>query len=190
MKTKEFNTLNNKNLQKRYFGYESDSTQENGGIRVFRRKRYNPITDEYIQENNSFNNTNGNNIIKQMMNIDTLNKNEELIKEEINTDEEDNNIIKEEQIPINNNITINNYSTKGNNALSSFKKILISRGVKAIFRLQKMLSIYDRNSSGLISFDNFYTIFQSNYINIPLSDIKSIFSLFDKKKIKPMMNKK
>ena len=45
-----------------------------------------------------------------------------------------------------------------------------------------MLSIYDRKSTGLISFDNFYTIFQSNYINIPLSDIKSIFSLFDKNK--------
>ena len=42
-----------------------------------------------------------------------------------------------------------------------------------------MLSIYDRNNSGFISFDNFYTIFQSNYNNIPLSDIKSIFSLFE-----------
>ena len=42
-----------------------------------------------------------------------------------------------------------------------------------------MLSIYDRNSSGFISFDNFHTIFQSNYTSIPLEDIKSIFSLFE-----------
>jgi Ca2+-binding EF-hand superfamily protein len=42
-----------------------------------------------------------------------------------------------------------------------------------------MLSIYDRNHSGFISFDNFLTIFQAYYINFPISDIKSIFSLFD-----------
>jgi hypothetical protein len=42
-----------------------------------------------------------------------------------------------------------------------------------------MLSIYDRKHSGLISFDNFYAIFKAYYENIPLADIKSIFSLFD-----------
>ena len=46
-----------------------------------------------------------------------------------------------------------------------------------------MLSIYDRNHSCLISFDNVYTIFQTYYINIPLSDITAIFVLFDTTKI-------
>ena len=60
-----------------------------------------------------------------------------------------------------------------------FRKLLVSLGTKSIFRFQKMLSIYDRDNSGFISFENFYTIFQSNYIDIPLVDIKSIFGLFD-----------
>ena len=46
-----------------------------------------------------------------------------------------------------------------------------------------MLSIYDRNHSCLISFDIFYTTFQAYYVNIPLSDIKAIFALFDTTKI-------
>jgi Ca2+-binding EF-hand superfamily protein len=185
-KINEMNTLNNKNIQKRYFLYESDTPKDNGGIKIFKKRRYNPITDEYIKETNSFDNGNGNNVIKKMINdvTESINinpqQNEEIIKEEINEEQNDNNTLNE-QIPLN-NIHINNYSTKGNNALLAFKKILISRGIKGIFRFQKMLSIYDRKSTGLISFDNFYTIFQSNYINIPLSDIKSIFSLFDKNK--------
>ena len=185
-KINEMNTLNNKNIQKRYFLYESDAPKDNGGIKIFKKRRYNPITDEYIKETNSFDNGNGNNVIKKMINdvTESINinpqQNEEIIKEEINEEQNDNNTLNE-QIPLN-NIHINNYSTKGNNALLAFKKILISRGIKGIFRFQKMLSIYDRKSTGLISFDNFYTIFQSNYINIPLSDIKSIFSLFDKNK--------
>ena len=185
-KINEMNTLNNKNIQKRYFLYESDAPKDNGGIKIFKKRRYNPITDEYIKETNSFDNGNGNNVIKKMINdvTESINinpqHNEEIIKEEINEEQNDNNTLNE-QIPLN-NIHINNYSTKGNNALLAFKKILISRGIKGIFRFQKMLSIYDRKSTGLISFDNFYTIFQSNYINIPLSDIKSIFSLFDKNK--------
>ena len=185
-KINEMNTLNNKNIQKRYFLYESDAPKDNGGIKIFKKRRYNPITDEYIKETNSFDNGNGNNVIKKMINdvTESINinpqQNEEIIKEEINEEQNANNTLNE-QIPLN-NIHINNYSTKGNNALLAFKKILISRGIKGIFRFQKMLSIYDRKSTGLISFDNFYTIFQSNYINIPLSDIKSIFSLFDKNK--------
>ena len=185
-KINEMNTLNNKNIQKRYFLYESDAPKDNGGIKIFKKRRYNPITDEYIKETNSFDNGNGNNVIKKMINdvTESINinpqQNEEIIKEEINEEQNDNNTLNE-QIPLN-NIHINNYSTKGNNALLAFKKILISRGIKGIFRFQKMLSIYDRKSTGLISFDNFYTIFQSNYINIHLSDIKSIFSLFDKNK--------
>ena len=185
-KINEMNTLNNKNIQKRYFLYESDAPKDNGGIKIFKKRRYNPITDEYIKETNSFDNGNGNNVIKKMINdvTESINinpqQNEEIIKEEINEEQNDNNTLNE-QIPLN-NIHINNYSTKGNNALLAFKKILISRGIKGIFRFQKMLSIYDRKNTGLISFDNFYTIFQSNYINIPLSDIKSIFSLFDKNK--------
>ena len=106
-------------------------------------------------------------------------KGEELIKEEILPDENN----KDEQNKEKNNIfhfnSFNNNNIKENESLSKFRQLLISQGTKGIFRFQKMLSIYDRNSSGYISFDNFHTIFQSNYTSIPLEDIKSIFSLFE-----------
>ena len=177
-----FNTLNTNNNEspKKYFLYESDDIKENYGIRVFKKKRYNPITDEFIQESNSFNN--GYNAINKIINNDQKipkEKEEELIKEEIGNED---NILKEKETKEKKNIfhfnSFNN-NIKENESLIKFRQLLISQGTKAIFHLQKMLSIYDRNSSGYISFDNFYTIFQSNYTDIPLSDIKSMFSLFE-----------
>ena len=177
-----FSTLNKNKVKspKKYFLYESENTKENHGIRVFKKKRYNPITDEFIQESNSFNN--GYNTIKikknEQINLNEK-KQEELIKEEILPEES----IKEEENKEKKNIfhfnSFNNSNIKENESLLKFRQILISQGIKGIFHFQKMLSIYDRNSSGFISFDNFYTIFQTNYTSIPLSDIKSIFSLFE-----------
>jgi hypothetical protein len=91
-----FSTLNKNKVKspKKYFLYESENTKENHGIRVFKKKRYNPITDEFIQESNSFNN--GYNTIKikknEQMNLNEK-KQEELIKEEILPEES----IKEEE---------------------------------------------------------------------------------------------
>ena len=184
-----FSTLNNNNINnnnikntKKYFLYESSNPKENKGIRIFKKIRYNPITDVYIKESNSFNNgyTNINNIInnKEKTKSDNENENEELIKEEINIEEEK-EPKKNKNILYNFINSYNNNSLKENEALIKFRNILISQGVKGIFKFQKLLSIYDRNNSGLISFDNFLTIFQSNYINVSISDIKLIFSLFD-----------
>ena len=175
---KIFNTVNNNiNSQKKYFLYESDNAKDNYGIKVYQKKRrYNPITDEYIQENNSFNKGN-NKIVNDILNNNNKEK-EELIKEEINK-EEDNNT----NINIKNNFksfNYNNYTNiKENDSLIKFRHLLISQGAQGIFHFQKMLIIYDRNNSGYISFDNFLTIFQSNYANFSLSDIKSIFASFE-----------
>lgn len=171
-----FNTLNNNNItkSKRYFGQESDNIKENNGKKIFKKKRYNPITDEFIQENNSFNT--GHNIVNDLIKKDQIKKeNEILIKEEINPEIEEYNT-KNKKIY---NFNTFNSKIKENESLVKFRKLLVSLGTKSIFRFQKMLSIYDRDNSGFISFDNFYTIFQSNYIDIPLVDIKSIFGLFD-----------
>ena len=171
-----FNTLNNNKItnSKRYFGQESDNIKENNGKRIFKKKRYNPITDEFIQENNSFNT--GHNIVNDLIKKDQIKKeNEILIKEEINPEIEEYNT-KNKKIY---NFNTFNSKIKENESLVKFRKLLVSLGTKSIFRFQKMLSIYDRDNSGFISFDNFYTIFQSNYIDIPLMDIKSIFGLFD-----------
>ena len=171
-----FNTLNNNKItnSKRYFGQESDNIKENNGKRIFKKKRYNPITDEFIQENNSFNT--GHNIVNDLIKKDQIKKeNEILIKEEINPEIEEYNT-KNKKIY---NFNTFNSKIKENETLVKFRKLLVSLGTKSIFRFQKMLSIYDRDNSGFISFENFYTIFQSNYIDIPLVDIKSIFGLFD-----------
>ena len=171
-----FNTLNNNKItnSKRYFGQESDNIKENNGKKIFKKKRYNPITDEFIQENNSFNT--GHNIVNDLIKKDQIKKdNEILIKEEINPEIEEYNI-KNKKIY---NFNTFNSKIKENESLVKFRKLLVSLGTKSIFRFQKMLSIYDRDNSGFISFENFYTIFQSNYIDIPLVDIKSIFGLFD-----------
>ena len=171
-----FNTLNNNKItnSKRYFGQESDNIKENNGKKIFKKKRYNPITDEFIQENNSFNT--GHNIVNDLIKKDQIKKdNEILIKEEINPEIEEYNT-KNKKIY---NFNTFNSKIKENESLVKFRKLLVSLGIKSIFRFQKMLSIYDRDNSGFISFDNFYTIFQSNYIDIPLVDIKSIFGLFD-----------
>ena len=171
-----FNTLNNNKItnSKRYFGQESDNIKENNGKKIFKKKRYNPITDEFIQENNSFNT--GHNIVNDLIKKDQIKKeNEILIKEEINPEIEEYNT-KNKKIY---NFNTFNSKIKENESLVKFRKLLVSLGTKSIFRFQKMLSIYDRDNSGFISFDNFYTIFQSNYIDIPLVDIKSIFGLFD-----------
>ena len=171
-----FNTLNNNKItnSKRYFGQESDNIKENNGKRIFKKKRYNPITDEFIQENNSFNT--GHNIVNDLIKKDQIKKeNEILIKEEINPEIEEYNT-KNKKIY---NFNTFNSKIKENESLVKFRKLLVSLGIKSIFRFQKLLSIYDRDNSGFISFENFYTIFQSNYIDIPLVDIKSIFGLFD-----------
>ena len=208
------NIINGKTEQKKYFNYESDKAPDYKGIKVFKTKRYNPITDEYIQENND-NSVNNNTILNlknqeiqnkiqtpknnQYTNNKIRQKNSENsnidLKEKINSKEikeKNDNIInenfnqKETELinDENNNITAFNINQKNNKlkenkSLIQFRNLLISRGNKSIFRFQRMLSIYDRNHSGLISFDNFYTIFQAYYINFSLSDIKLLFSLFD-----------
>jgi Ca2+-binding EF-hand superfamily protein len=199
------NTLPIKNIKgaqrspDKYFNYESRKTPQYKGKKIFKAQRYNPITDEYIQENINENNmTESTNVLVVQNNIQTPNNNlykasnynksinqNNYIKEEFGTSPE----IKENDINNKNEGVIQkesenqnqnqNYNLKENNSLIKFRNILKSQGTKSIFRFQRMLSIYDRKHSGLISFDNFYNIFKAYYANIPLEDIKSIFSLFD-----------
>ena len=206
--------LNDTINQKKFFNYESREPSGNKGIKVFKlKKRYNPITDEYMQSDDIDNNSVNSNIISQeiqkkistpqnnlyinnnynqnnsqnnYINNYIQENNDSQFNKENNNNNENNNMQEDNEINNNNldennnslNIQPNN-SLKENNSLIKFRNMLISRGNKSIFRLQRMLSIYDRNHSGLISFDNFYTIFQAYYVNFPISDIKSIFSLFD-----------
>ena len=208
--TVSFTKINNTNKDnKKYFNYESRKTPQYKGIKVYKTKSYNPITDVYIINNDNDTNANTNSInsITQDIiykietpknnlysNYNKYNKsnsqNDNIIKVEENSANNNikENIINDGDNEINNNLeekNVNNINMhqncelKENSSLILFRKLLISRGIKSIFLFQRMLSIYDRDHSGLISFDNFYTIFQAYYINFPISDTKSIFSLFD-----------
>ena len=179
----------------KYCNYESRKTPQYKGIKAFKAQSHNPITDPYIQENNNEKNMsdNSNEMVIQN-NIQTPNNNlyirsnytqnnnqNNYIKEEIETiPENKENDINDQNEKINQNeIENQNNKLKENSSLIKFRNVIISQGAKSIFRFQRMLSIYDRKHSGLISFDNFYSIFKAYYENIPLADIKAIFSLFD-----------
>ena len=181
----------------KYFNYESRKTPQYKGKKIFKSQRYNPITDEYIQETINENNmTESTNVLVVQNNIQTPNNNL-YIRGNYNQNNNQNNYIKEEigTLPENKENVINNKNEEANqketenpnqnlnenSSLTKFRNILKSQGTKSIFRFQRMLSIYDRKHSGLISFDNFYNIFKAYYSNISLADIKSIFSLFESK---------
>ena len=195
------NPIKNTNIIRKspdkYFNYESRKTPQYKGKKIFKSQRYNPITDEYIQETINENNmTESTNVLVVQNNIQTPNNNL-YIRGNYNQNNNQNNYIKEEigTLPENKENVINNknegaiqketenpnQNLNENSSLTKFRNILKSQGTKSIFRFQRMLSIYDRKHSGLISFDNFYNIFKAYYSNISLADIKSIFSLFESK---------
>ena len=179
----------------KFCNYESRKTPQYKGIKVFKTQRHNPITDPYNQENiNEKNMSENSNVLVIENNIQAPSNNlyiknnynqsnsqNNYIKEEIGSEPEnkENEVIDQNEEINQNEIENQNNSLKENSSLIKFRNVLITQGTKSIFRFQRMLSIYDRKHSGLISFDNFYSIFKAYYENIPLADIKSIFSLFD-----------
>ena len=141
------------------------------------KRRYNPILDEYYPENPITNNNeninkdinSNNNLLtnnyqrnanQNTNNISILNSNDLLNKKNINSDTNNSN---------NNNLS----------PLTNLRNIIISRGPKSIFTFQRMLTIYDKNSSGFISLNDFNNIFQIYNLNVPDSEIKNIFDQYN-----------
>jgi len=97
--------------------------------------------------------------------------------------------------PINNNhsqiISHNTISEEANKdkynysqiILNSLRNILIKRGNKSIFYLQRMLTNCDSEHTGNISFSDLNNIFRAYNFNIYFYDIKILFDLFDKNKV-------
>ena len=73
---------------------------------------------------------------------------------------------------------INNYNNKINPVIK-LRNIIISRGTKTIFTFQRMLTIFDRNNSGLINLNDFINIFQVYNINFSESEIENIFNIYN-----------
>ena len=67
--------------------------------------------------------------------------------------------------------------------LNTLRNILIKRGVKSIFYLQRMLTNCDPGQTGVVSLSQLNNIFRAYNFNIYLYDIKLLFQLFDIKKM-------
>ena len=169
------------NIQSPYENsYNKPSINVPKGIENYQNKnkrRYNPILDEYYPEIPiSNNNEVTNNEINSNNNFSKNNYQRNQIQNMNNI-----SIINSNDINKRNNLTsdLSNQNNNNSNPLLNFRNILISRGPKSIFTFQRMLTIYDRNNSGLISLNDFSNIFQVYNLNIPDSDIKNIFELYN-----------
>jgi len=140
---------------------QSGRTQE--GIKVYQKRRYNPITDEYY---NDFG----------------INANNDKGTDNIINDNDDYSTIQNTPSNIRRNLIQNNNNYIESNSIGIIDKlrnVIISRGSKSIFNFQRMLSIYDRKHSGQISLDDFIAIFQTYNFDFSSSDIQNIFQQFD-----------
>ena len=143
----------------------SKSIKSPEGIKVYQKKRrYNPITDEYYEVETPTNNNQNNSNSSQNSNF--------------NNSQNSLNNMNNYNETINNNNIINN-NENDSLALEHLRNILISRGSKSIFTFQRMLTIYDRNRTGQISLDDFITIFQTYNLNFTNSEIQNIFQIYD-----------
>ena len=140
--------------------YRPRITPGNKGIKMFKKIIYNPITKEVLYSDN-FNRENNYN-----------NQNENNIK--VPYKQYKNNIYLFDEDKYKQQKLIDLFNL--------FRNEIISKGVKAIFTLQKIL--YEFNTDyhpNLISFDNFCMMFQKLDIkSINIDGIQKIFHIFDK----------
>ena len=98
--------------------------------------------------------------------------------------------------PITNEIKINRENSKQNycgtkciykqniiNILERMKELIISRGQKGIFNLQKLFCLYDKEKTGQITYIKFIELCEIFNINLERKNLKKIFDYFDKERI-------
>jgi hypothetical protein len=134
--------------------YNPRASPEGKGLKMFRRLRYNPLTNEYIMS--PLPPESKENIIYTERNDDT----------NYNINENNNNI--------------NNINMGGLEKISLLRDLLAKRGQKSIFIIQRMLYIYDQNQTGEIPLHKLCDIFEIYNINLTKEDIFEIFNIFDK----------
>lgn len=64
-------------------------------------------------------------------------------------------------------------------SILKLRHILISRGTKGIFGLQRMLKLYDKKSTNTIHISDFDSLCQAYRLDITPEEINAIFSIFD-----------
>ena len=177
------NQINNINL--------SQSQFENNNKDIIHNKQYSEtITKKNFGPNNLFttittttvnNNTNNNNFhsYKTIDNYNTynrINNNNITISNLLNQNKTINNSIykiSENQFQIKNN---------SNDPFPKLRSMLISRGPKSLFVIEKMISMYDTSHTGIIDFQTFEKIITFYRLSLSHDEILSIFDLFDHNK--------
>ena len=79
-----------------------------------------------------------------------------------------------------NNFEYNNNMRNGFDLVNKLRELLVQKGPKSIFIIQRMLFIYDVNKSGEIIYDKLYDIFDVFGVKISKEDIYEIFNMLDK----------
>ena len=141
--------------------YNPRASPEGKGLKMFRQLRFNPLINEYIMSP---------------------------VPPETNTNKIDNqiynNININDSTNINNNIDNMNNSNKINSnglqKIDLLRDLLIKRGQKSIFIIQRMFYIYDRNQTGEIPFEKLCDIFEIYNMSLTKEDIFEIFNILDK----------
>ena len=153
------------------------------GIRKFNTKlRYNPITNEYLpneytqnQNMNSSNSNYNNNYNNNNYNNNNRNYNNNFNNNNINYNNNNNfnrtTPLKKTDLYSNNNENVD--------VINELINLLKSRGTKMIFTFQRMFTLYDRNHTGEVTYDNFYSIFETYNLNMNQQSIKNICNQFD-----------
>ena len=186
----KINLNNNYNINNNNYNGNNNNDNYN---KYYNGNNYNNIKINFNSDNNnsSLKNNNFSKSFSYLRNKIHFNPilNQYIIPEEnieLNNQKSNTNILNSY---FNQNALINaNYQNENNPSenLNIFRNILVSRGKKAIFTFQKIITMYDTFKTGKIDFQSFESICLSYKINLNHNQLYSIFSFFitdDSKKI-------
>ena len=174
----------NKNYNINNNNYNGNNNNDNYN-KYYNGNNYNNIKINFNSDNNnsSLKNNNFSKSFSYLRNKIHFNPilNQYIIPEEnieLNNQKSNTNILNSY---FNQNALINaNYQNENNPSenLNIFRNILVSRGKKAIFSFQKIITMYDTFKTGKIDFQSFESICLSYKINLNHNQLYSIFSFF------------
>ena len=161
------------NLSLKGSHYESNNNRNNNNIKInFNSDNNNTVKNDNFSKSFSYlrNKIHFNPILNQYI---IPEENIELNNQKSNTQIINSNFYQ-------NSLLNSNYQNENNPSenLNIFRNILISRGKKAIFTLQKIITMYDTFKTRKIDFQSFESICLSYKINLNHNQLYSIFSFF------------
>ena len=80
-----------------------------------------------------------------------------------------------------NQLKLNANDNSNNDLINKLRSILLSRGTKSLFIIEKMLSMYDSNHTGKVDYNSFEKIIEIYKLPLSKNEISQIFKCFDEK---------